>query len=208
MTKKIIILSGILLLVPACKTGSRYATRKVTKPSQTTVVGRSEFDDELGAFVVKDDENSFNASVAAQIDGEEELRASGSDSKLADLRADSAQYGLKTIYFEFDKYKVDDLRPDQKPALAHDVQVIKSLLDKGYRIILEGHACDSAGSTSYNMMLSEKRARAVKEALEKEGIQGDIHFVGRGCEHLVVPSGDRQQQAPNRRVEVYADVKS
>ncbi len=204
MTKKIIILSGILLLVPACKNSSRYATNKITTAPSSTV-GRSEYDEELGAFVVKDDDNSFSSSVAAQLNQEEEL-GTGSDVKMADLRADSAKYGLKTIYFEFDKFKLDDLRPDQKPVLAHDVQVIKSLIDKGYQIIIEGHACDSAGSTSYNMMLSEKRARTIKEALEKEGIQGDIHFVGRGCEHLVVTGGDRQQQAPNRRVEIYADL--
>lgn len=207
MTKKIIILSGILLLVPACsKNSSRYATNKTTTAPLSSTVGRSEFDEELGAFVVKDDDNSFSASVAAQLNQEEELKGSGSDLKASDLRADSAKYGLKTIYFEFDKFKLDDLRPDQKPVLAHDVQVIKSLIDKGYQIIIEGHACDSAGSTSYNMMLSEKRARTIKEALEKEGIQGDIHFVGRGCEHLVVTGGDRQQQAPNRRVEIYADL--
>ncbi len=206
MTKKIIILSGLLLLVPACRRNSRYTPRKMTTGSQQPTVSRTEFDDELGAFVVRDDENSFSAAVAANMEQEEELKATRSELKAADLRADSAQYGLKTLYFEFNKYEMSDLPPDQRSVLAHDIQVIKSLLDKGYRITLEGHACDSAGSTDYNMMLSEKRAQAVKDALANEGIRGEIHVVGRGCEHLIVPSGDRQQQAPNRRVEIYADL--
>ena len=54
------------------------------------------------------------------------------------------------------------------------------------------------------MMLSEDRARAVKETLEKEGVRGEVLYVGYGCEHLIVPTGDRNQQAPNRRVEIYA----
>ena len=108
------------------------------------------------------------------------------------------------MYFEFNKYRVQELQPDQKPVLAHNVQVLKKLSDKGYRISIEGHACDSAGSTEYNMMLSEDRARAVKQALEQKGVRGEILYVGYGCEHLIVPTGDRRQQAPNRRVEIYA----
>lgn len=204
MTKKIILLSGILLLIPACRNSSRFTPQRKKSSSTQPMVSRSEYDEELGSFVVKDDENSFSSSV---MNDEEELKATGSDLRAPDLRTDSAQYGLKTLYFEFDTYKIDDLRPDQKPVLSHDIQIVKSLLDKGYRIVVEGHACDSAGSTDYNMVLSEKRAQAVKEALKKQGITGDVHVVGRGCEHLVVASGDRQQQAPNRRVEIYADLK-
>jgi outer membrane protein OmpA-like peptidoglycan-associated protein len=202
MTKKIIILSAILLVVPACKKSSRYATQR-TKQASHQVAGSEFAGEELGAFVVKDEENSFNPTAVAMDD---ELKATGSELKVGDLRADSAQYGLKTIYFEYDKYKTNELPPDQKSVLSNDISVVKSLIDKGYRIIIEGHACDSAGSTAYNMSLSEKRAQAVKDLLDKENIQGDVYVVGRGCEHLVVPSGDKQQQAPNRRVEIYADL--
>ncbi len=172
--------------------------------THTAPVERAEYDEELGAFVVSDDDNKFSAAVAAQAHQEEELTTVGSEKMAGDSHSDSAQYGLKPIYFEFNKYQVTDLRPDQKPVLKHNAQVLKSLTEKGYRISVEGHACDSAGSTEYNMMLSEDRARAVKEALEKQGIRGEILYVGYGCEHLIVPTGDRNQQAPNRRIEIYA----
>ena len=207
MIKKLAILSSLLLLIPACtKDNTSRVTLAPTTGSagHTASVEHAEYDEELGAFVVKDDDNKFSASVAAQAHQEEELKAPSSDLKAGDVQSDSAQYGLKPIYFEFAKYKVSELQPDQKPVLQHDIQVIRSLTGKGYRISVEGHACDSAGSTEYNMMLSEDRARAVKEALEKEGIRGEILYVGYGCEHLIVPAGDRQQQAPNRRVEIYA----
>jgi outer membrane protein OmpA-like peptidoglycan-associated protein len=54
------------------------------------------------------------------------------------------------------------------------------------------------------MMLSEDRARAVKDYIESKGVAGDISVIGYGASHLVVPTGDEKQQAPNRRVEIYA----
>lgn len=204
MNKKLFFLASTLLLVPACKKGPRYTKKTKQTCPTTAAVERVEYDDELGAFVVKEDDNTFSSAVAAQTQEEEELESRASDLKSGDLQADSAKYGLKPIYFEFNKYKLGDLQPDQKPILSHNLSIIKSLADKGYRISVEGHACDSAGSTEYNMMLSEDRAKAVKEMLEKEGVSGEIHFVGHGCEHLIVQSGDRKQQAPNRRVEIYA----
>jgi len=206
MTKKLIVLSSILLLIPACRNTSRFTTSPSTTSTvqHTSPVERAEYDEELGAFVVKDDANKFSAAVAAQTHQEEELKTASSELKVGDLQSDSAQYGLKPIYFEFNKYKTEDLQPDQKPVLQHNVQKLKSLSDRGYQISIEGHACDSAGSTEYNMMLSEDRARAAKESLNKAGVRGEITYVGYGCEHLIVPGGDRTQQAPNRRVEIYA----
>ena len=204
MYKKLAFLAGVLLLIPACKNVSRFTSTPRSTVHHTAPVEHAEYDEELGAFVVKDDDNRFSAAVAAQTHQEEELKAVGSELKPGDSHADSAQYGLKPVYFEFNMSKVKELQPDQKPVLAHNSQVLKSLAEKGYRISIEGHACDSAGSTEYNMMLSEDRARAVKEHLEKQGVKGEILYVGYGCEHLIVPTGDLKQQAPNRRVEIYA----
>ena len=204
MNKKIFLIAVILLLVPACKKGTGYSKRAKHNRANTATVERVEYDDELGAFVVKEDDTTFSSAVAAQAQDEQELDGRGSDLKSGDLQADSAKYGLKPIYFEFNKYKLDDLQVDQTPVIKHNAHIVKSLADKGYRISVEGHACDSAGSTEYNMMLSEDRAKAVKEMFEKNGVTGEVHYVGHGCEHLVVQSGDRKQQAPNRRVEIYA----
>ncbi len=204
MFKKLILLAGILLVVPACLRDSSSYTTLTTTTRHTAPVERAEYDEELGAFVVKDDDNKFSAALAAQTHQEEELKAASSELKAGDIHSDSAQYGLKPVYFEFNKNKVGELQPDQKPVMEHNGRIVKQLTEKGYRVSVEGHACDSAGSTEYNIMLSEDRARSVKEAFEKDGCNGEILYVGYGCEHLIVATGDRSQQAPNRRCEIYA----
>ncbi len=190
-----------LLLLPSCgRNKSGYSSRITSQ--HTAPVEQAQYDEELGAFVVSNDDNKFSAAVAAQAHETDLLTSEATG--IGDTHSDSTQYGLKPIYFEFNKYRVQDLQPDQKPVLEHNVQVLKRLADKGYRISVEGHSCDSAGSTEYNMMLSEDRAREVKQALVQKGVRGEILYVGYGCEHLIVPTGDKRQQAPNRRVEIYA----
>ncbi len=203
MNIKYFLLSLLLLLVPACRKKPRYATAPAVA-TESIAPEKAEYDEELGAFVVKEDENKFSAAAASQAQQEEQLTGLGSDATVGDIHSDSAQYGLKTIFFEFDRYKLDDLRADQRPVLEHDLKVAKSLSDKGYKLVLEGHACNSAGSTDYNMALSADRAQAVKQYFRDHGIIGEIETVGRGCAHLIVPSGNAEQQAPNRRVEIYA----
>ena len=204
MHKKCSFLLLLLLLVPACRKKPRYAAAPVGAPTEQVPFEKAEYDEELGAYVVKDDENKFSAAAASQAQAEEELTAASSEPTAGDLHNDSARYGLKPIFFEFDKYKEEDLRPDQRPVLEHDVKVAKSLASKGYRLVLEGHACNSAGSTDYNMALSADRALAVKKYFQENGVIGSLETVGHGAAHLVVPSGNKEQQAPNRRVEIYA----
>lgn len=201
MLKKSVLLSLGLLLLPSCGgTKPRYSTSITSQHSAP--VERARYDEELGAFVVANDDNKFSAAVAAKAHQDEELTVA--TPMVGDTHSDSTQYGLKPIYFEYNQYRVQHLQPDQKPVFEHNVHVLKKLTDKGYRISVEGHACDSDGSTEYNMMLSEDRAREVKQTLEKKGVRGEILYVGYGSEHLIVPTGDRRQQAPNRRVEIYA----
>lgn len=117
-------------------------------------------------------------------------------------RAQAEELGLfKRIYFDFDAY---DVRPDQEATLAIDIQQARSAAERGDAIVVEGHACNSAGSGTYNLMLSEKRAQSVAKALLEAGIPAaQIKIVGRGSEMPLVPGGDRIQQSPNRRVELY-----
>lgn len=198
------LLSLLLLLVPACRKKPRYATAPVIA-SDSLAAEKAEYNEELGAFVVKEDENRFSAAAASQAQQqEEELTADSSGATVGDIHKDSAQYGLKTIFFEFDRWKLDDLRADQLPVLEHNVKIAKALSDKGYELVLQGHADSITRDTNYNMALSEKRAKAVKQYLREHGVKGPIQSVGFGAAHLIVPSGNEEQQAPNRRVEIYA----
>ena len=205
MNKKFFLFALLLLLVPACKR-KRYMVTPCPPPAEPTVIAqeRAEYDEELGAFIVKDDQNKFSAAAAARADVEEELTAETTERSEGDKYADSEKYGFKPIFFEFDKYKVSDLRPDQRPVLEHDLKKAKALADKGYTFVIAGHASSEAGSTEYNMMLSEDRASATRKYFADHGVDAKIDIVGYGCTQLIVPSGNREQQAPNRRIEIFA----
>lgn len=77
------------------------------------------------------------------------------------------------------------------------------------RFIIEGHT-DSIGSEAYNTLLSLQRAQAVRQWLKENGIPMKNVFI-RPCgsrSPLVSTRGDREAQAPNRRVEVHLRKKS
>lgn len=115
---------------------------------------------------------------------------------------------LRKLYFSFNHYGI---RPDQKDALAYDIEQVKQLVaDAGTAqpaIVIEGHACQE-GTPSYNIGLSEKRAKGVADLFVAAGVDRDlIKVIGRGQECPVVVNGkaingSREDRAPNRRVEV------
>jgi formylglycine-generating enzyme required for sulfatase activity/outer membrane protein OmpA-like peptidoglycan-associated protein len=75
--------------------------------------------------------------------------------------------GFEDIYFATDKYDIPD---DAVPGL----RVVAEWLKKhpGTRIMIEGHS-DDRGSSRYNLVLSERRARAIKYYLVKLGVSED-----------------------------------
>lgn len=115
---------------------------------------------------------------------------------------DQRKSGIKTVYFDFDKFAI---RKDQMDVLNRDLDIIKKMVSEGKTVVVEGHACRSAGSDAYNMILSEKRANSVVNWLVKNGVnRKSLKAVGRGYELCVVAEGSREEQAPNRRAEFYA----
>lgn len=113
---------------------------------------------------------------------------------------------FKTVYFDFDKHIV---RPDQKDIVETDITAARKILDEARStgenpiVVIEGHACHSAGSSTYNTALSGKRAVAVRDFFIQEGVPAEnIKIVERGSDFPVVASGNRDEQWPNRRVEV------
>lgn len=116
---------------------------------------------------------------------------------------------FKKVYFEFDRYT---LKEDQQEAVESNAEKAKEILaiEQGRRVtlLIEGHSDHAAGSDTYNLALSEKRAKTEKDYLVSQGIPADvIKVIGRGSE---VPAlvdgrpveGDRNQQWPNRRDEM------
>ncbi len=218
MKKNLVFIMCLILLLPAClqnpaSTSSvphTTTTSTSEDPKDRDAEGynkntkKSIFDDDVEAFVLDEDSNPFINSPSGdhtiQLVPHEALDATA-QAFTSDTQHDQAQHGLKTIYFAYDEF---ELHPQQKPVLDYNLNLISKLTQKGYTIIIEGHACKFTKSAVYNIMLSSKRAQAVADYLVEHGIPRHLlKTVGRGSELCIVPQGTMEQQAPNRRVEFY-----
>jgi len=94
-----------------------------------------------------------------------------------------------------------ELGPESLPNLEKIAELRRRFPD--YVMIIVGHT-DNTGSSDYNVRLSARRAEAVKEWLVKRyGMAANkLDTIGRGSQELLVASGNVDEQAPNRRVEV------
>jgi peptidoglycan-associated lipoprotein len=90
--------------------------------------------------------------------------------QLDEIRAEqaaSAAAGLRDIFFGYDSWTISD---DQRQALNRDADWMKS--NPGAVVKVEGH-CDERGTTAYNLVLGEKRAKAVRNYLVELGISAN-----------------------------------
>lgn len=122
--------------------------------------------------------------------------------QLADLQAKQTERGmlvtLGDVLFEFG-------RADVKPSAENSLRKLGEFLQKNpaRRILIEGHT-DSVGSAAANNLLSERRAQAVANALQRLGVPGDrVTTVGYGKDYPIADNNTDTNRALNRRVEVY-----
>ena len=101
------------------------------------------------------------------------------------------------IHFEVDKATI---RPYSMTRIENFANYL--LANKGTRVKIIGHT-DSDGSDAYNMILSEKRAKAVMEALIKLGVSPNrLSAIGKGKSMPVAPNDTEYGKSLNRRIEV------
>ena len=103
------------------------------------------------------------------------------------------------LLFDYDS---DALRPEAEESLRKLAALI--LRNPQFRFLIEGHT-DSFGSDEYNLDLSARRARNVRDWLERNmGIPaGRVGARGLGESRLIAPaSGTVEEQQINRRVEI------
>lgn len=197
--KSTVFLLSLLVVVAGCgkknkkaenKINSEEVSKNIDIPVAEGDVSRF-FDKELNEFALVEDKTQ--------------------DAKDFAFEEDASKQDYKVVYFDFDNAA---LRKDQEENVAFDVtRIQQSLADAQKRgikpvVIIEGHACHSAGSKTYNLALSEVRAKSLLEALVAAGVNPEyIKIVGRGDELPAMVdgkpcTGSREQQWPNRRDEI------
>jgi outer membrane protein OmpA-like peptidoglycan-associated protein len=116
---------------------------------------------------------------------------------MADSLHSTVQFALP-VHFEFDQ---DLVRSQDQPSLDRFSQVV-SRYYPGAAITVEGFA-DPAGSTRYNLALSQRRATAVRDYLAQKGFEGvPVRAIGYGEARPVVAGAERDMPGAelNRRV--------
>jgi outer membrane protein OmpA-like peptidoglycan-associated protein len=105
--------------------------------------------------------------------------------------------GEKSIRFDADK---SDIAPQYRGILKRIASVLMTL--KGYSIYVYGYTDDS-GTKDYNLKLSVRRARAVRDSLVQAGIGSSlISTKGFGKSAPRVRGNTPKARAANRRVEI------
>ncbi|MGY6277607.1 OmpA family protein [Methylomonas sp. MgM2] len=99
------------------------------------------------------------------------------------------------VFFDFDK---DTIKPEFEPLLQNASHVME--INPGLTVEIQGHT-DSMGTEEYNLDLSDRRARAVKNALVNRGVDGSrMTTVGYGESKPAESNDTEEGRAFNRRV--------
>ncbi len=104
---------------------------------------------------------------------------------------------LRGVNFDFDK---SNIRPDARAILDEAVATLQG--EPNIHVAVEGHT-DAIGTDAYNQRLSERRAAAVADYLERGGIaKSRLTTEGFGESKPVASNMDEDGRAQNRRVEL------
>lgn len=105
---------------------------------------------------------------------------------------------LQDIYFDYDSMSI---RADQTSTLNENARILRALFEEftSGRVIVEGH-CDQRGSGEYNLSLGDRRARAIVDYMEQQGVPlGRVMLVGYGEENPQCTQENESCYQLNRR---------
>lgn len=103
----------------------------------------------------------------------------------------------KSIYFDFDEFAI---KQEYQPAVSSHAKFLAG--NPKVAIKIEGNA-DERGSGEYNLALGQKRAEAVRKALNAQGIPDkQIEAVSLGKEKPKAQGHDEEAWSMNRRADI------
>ncbi len=100
------------------------------------------------------------------------------DPEQFDIQETELERALSDIFFDFDQFEI---REDAGVLLKANAQLLSEKFAEA-NIVVEGHA-DQRGTQSYNLVLGERRAQAIKSFLQDLGVPGEnLQIVSYGKE--------------------------
>ncbi len=103
----------------------------------------------------------------------------------------------RIIYFDYDS---NSIKPQYQSLVEAHARFLKG--GGGKHVVVEGHT-DDRGGREYNLALGQRRAEAVRRALNLLGVpDSQVEAVSFGKEKPAVPGGDENAWAQNRRAEI------
>ncbi|OQW32210.1 MAG: hypothetical protein A4E19_19430 [Nitrospira sp. SG-bin1] len=117
--------------------------------------------------------------------------------QLAEIRAEqvaSVRAGLRDVFFAYDSFSITD---EGRHALAGNAEWARS--NPNSQLKIEGH-CDERGTSAYNLVLGEKRAKAVRNYLVELGVSpAHLSVVSYGKERPFCTEHSESCYSQNRR---------
>lgn len=117
--------------------------------------------------------------------------------QMEEIRAEqvaSAAAGLRDVFFAYDSFVISE---EGRQALARNAEWIKS--NPGAQLKVEGH-CDERGTSAYNLVLGEKRAKSVRNYLVELGVSPkQLSLVSYGKERPACTEHAESCYSQNRR---------
>lgn len=136
-------------------------------------------------------ETNEDGNVNSMVEGDGYVDSSNMDKMSSDM---GNAMGLETVRFAFDSYA---LTSDSMSSLRNSAEILNQ--NDNVNIQIEGH-CDERGSVQYNLALGDKRAKAVKRALQRLGVSPNrMETISFGKEQPLDPGSNEAAWAANRR---------
>ena len=194
----------VIALVPGCFSKQKKAERRAVNEKEVlTDVDIPVAEDSVKNFFDQDSDDMALADVS-------------DDAQYAWMdQAGKGANGFKKVYFDFDKHNI---KATEKPSAEYDANLMKNVLNesektgKKVQFVVNGNSDHAAGSEQYNRILSNQRAKELENFVVANGVpRENVKSVGRGYD---VPelingkpcTGNKDQQAPNRRDEIQVVV--
>ena len=115
--------------------------------------------------------------------------SSSAERQMAEVRAEQAASlaaGLRDVFFAYDSWAISE---EGRQALSRDAEWMKS--NSNAQVKVEGY-CDERGTSAYNLVLGEKRAKATRNYLVELGV---------GANRLSVVSYGKERPSCNEHAE-------